>query len=555
MYNDLYIGFNEFKSFQTIKKAFENGLIDPEIFEKAQRTYINNAENKRLKRVGLPYGSKKQDEPDKTKDKKPDTIESYAKKASDEALQAALKESKDEKVKEAAQKELDSRKTKENPTNKEQENKEAITKDVSNKETDFKKWFGDSKVVSETGKPLKVYHGTNSEFNEFEPKSDNRGIPETVYFSDSKKTAKQYGRNIVESFLKIENPLEIDMEGESFHTDKGYYKYTDAIKEADAEGYDGVIAKNMIDTKEPGQKGTPTTVYVVFKSDQIKKAKEIDKMRPSLENTGGDTKKETDTTGKDSVSNSVSEKDIKKRIEDLSDKYKNIISELQKPETFLDENKLNDLSKQQLEIARFIGRTNKFKDSDLDKGIEDVSKLLGLKDEKQIKDFFGDGDVLGIKVEDQNIQALTEDAYIDRWFDKKTKTVEMNEFILNPDLDKSKGTGSNIFNNQVQSFKKLGFLKLKTSAAKGELYNGYYTWARLGYTTSEVLLYNIINNRSDDKEIKSVNSLPELMSFQKGRDFWRKNGTAFDGEFDLSDDSQSMFILNTYMKENGKGKQ
>lgn len=31
----------------------------------------------------------------------------------------------------------------------------------------FKKWFGDSKVVDEDGKPLVVYHGTNSDINEF----------------------------------------------------------------------------------------------------------------------------------------------------------------------------------------------------------------------------------------------------------------------------------------------------------------------------------------------------------------------------------------------------
>jgi hypothetical protein len=35
----------------------------------------------------------------------------------------------------------------------------------------FKKWFGDSKVVDEDGKPLVVYHGTLRDFAEFSPKA------------------------------------------------------------------------------------------------------------------------------------------------------------------------------------------------------------------------------------------------------------------------------------------------------------------------------------------------------------------------------------------------
>jgi len=32
----------------------------------------------------------------------------------------------------------------------------------------FKRWFGDSKVVDENGKPLVVYHGTNRDFDAFD---------------------------------------------------------------------------------------------------------------------------------------------------------------------------------------------------------------------------------------------------------------------------------------------------------------------------------------------------------------------------------------------------
>jgi hypothetical protein len=35
----------------------------------------------------------------------------------------------------------------------------------------FKKWFGQSRVVDGEGKPLRVYHGTGSVFDEFKPLS------------------------------------------------------------------------------------------------------------------------------------------------------------------------------------------------------------------------------------------------------------------------------------------------------------------------------------------------------------------------------------------------
>jgi hypothetical protein len=38
------------------------------------------------------------------------------------------------------------------------------------------------------------------------------------------------------------------------------------------------------------------------------------------------------------------------------------------------------------------------------------------------------------------------------------------------------------------------------------------------------------------------------MSFQKGRDYWKKNGFKFYGKFDLDDNSESMMILKKYME-------
>jgi len=60
--------------------------------------------------------------------------------------------------------------------------------------------------------------------------------------------------------------------------------------------------------------------------------------------------------------------------------------------------------------------------------------------------------------------------------------------------------------------------------------------------------------KSDDPELKSVKSLSELMSFQKGRDWWKANGFPFNGIFDLADGSKSMLTLEQYNKDKKEGK-
>lgn len=251
---------------------------------------------------------------------------------------------------------------------------------------------------------------------------------------------------------------------------------------------------------------------------------------------------------------------IKDKIEELSDKYKSAAQEAMNDD-FTDSKKTSELDKKQKEYSRYLWRTKEFTDKgepiDKEAEIKNACELLGLKDEKEIKEFFGDGDVLGITVEDEFITIMTEDCYCQRGFDKENGVVEMLEFILNPDLEKGLGKGTEIFSNQINSFKKLGYKKVITDAAKSDIYNGYYTWARLGYNFkdgNEKESFIDIIEGSGDKDIKNIESLSELMTTPKGREFWKENGFRFKAEFDLSESSQSMFILNEYMKEKKNGK-
>jgi hypothetical protein len=78
---------------------------------------------------------------------------------------------------------------------------------------EFKAWFGDSKVVDEQGKPLVVYHGTNSEFDTFDKRKIKRGTG--FWFSSNKETSQDYGYT-KEFYLNIKNPIDVNKNRKDF---------------------------------------------------------------------------------------------------------------------------------------------------------------------------------------------------------------------------------------------------------------------------------------------------------------------------------------------------
>lgn len=192
----------------------------------------------------------------------------------------------------------------------------------------FKEWFGDwennpensSKVINENGEPLVVYHGSPAknirEFKISKRKNiDNRG----VFFTQTKKFAKLYGRNIYEVFLNIKNPLSVDykklgwtqlniktvsnvtgltieelestikpiedwslmdyiiniIKTPNISNDKKTYSVNQLMQIVTKHGYDGLMAYNTLDAaKNPlyGIFSQITDQYVVINPNQIKSA-------------------------------------------------------------------------------------------------------------------------------------------------------------------------------------------------------------------------------------------------------------------------------------------
>lgn len=204
------------KSFSIISEAFLLNKIDLDTFEKAQRAYMNNAENRRLKRVGKPYGSSGQEEPNKdtkegktepSKDnKEPEkSLEEHAKEASEADLQRTVKEGKDAELRQVAHEELD-RRTKEEHV---QEEKTGQVAGQDKKEPDEDK---NSKFKVEE-KDSKLY--VKNDIGEIQADIEKDGIHVFSSAINQENRGKGYGKKMYEALIEEANKRGVDLH--SYH--------------------------------------------------------------------------------------------------------------------------------------------------------------------------------------------------------------------------------------------------------------------------------------------------------------------------------------------------
>lgn len=77
----------------------------------------------------------------------------------------------------------------------------------------FKKWFKDSKVVDENGRPLVVYHGTASpiDFDAFKLPGNRGKGGNAIFFATDPNTASYFARNVgrvIPAYVRMENPFD-----------------------------------------------------------------------------------------------------------------------------------------------------------------------------------------------------------------------------------------------------------------------------------------------------------------------------------------------------------
>ena len=163
--------------------------------------------------------------------------------------------------------------------------------------SEFKSWFQGSKIVDKAGNPLRVFHGTPHEFENFDISAGNNkrytGASENmIFFTSCPETASGYsvkrenmfgdkdytGSNVRPCYLKMVKPMKVNAKG----VDWGYIPYMDpdrhrimefAIPElaeiARAKGCDGLVVTNVVDVRKGGGKAT---TFAVFSTSQIMSA-------------------------------------------------------------------------------------------------------------------------------------------------------------------------------------------------------------------------------------------------------------------------------------------
>jgi hypothetical protein len=159
---------------------------------------------------------------------------------------------------------------------------------------------------------------------------------------------------------------------------------------------------------------------------------------------------------------------------------------------------------------------------------------------------FSNSGIVKVKIEGDGLT-------MERKFNTAEKSVDNFYFEIEKGSRYARASLS-IFSKQVQRMAASGFRRItvKAEGSMGDQYNGYYTWARYGYTpvnntTHEAL--RGINSQLSAKGLSTYNSITEMMGTSSGRRLWMQYGSTWSGVFDLKPGSDSRKRLSAYYKE------
>ena len=160
----------------------------------------------------------------------------------------------------------------------------------------FKKWFKSSKVVDESGKPLRVYHGTTGDFDAFDASKHGEkdhgwyGVghyltadPETAsayaVYNEMKDGSPTPGANVMPAYVSLQNPYIWPKDRKPAQTREEAAQLTKELRDA---GYDGVVVPNEYQAPEYAD----FHEVVAFRPEQIKSATgnngQFDPANPSI---------------------------------------------------------------------------------------------------------------------------------------------------------------------------------------------------------------------------------------------------------------------------------
>jgi hypothetical protein len=126
--------------------------------------------------------------------------------------------------------------------------------------SEFKNWFGESKVVDENGEPMVVYHGTQANISTF-------GVGIHVGTKEQAQMRVLDGMDREGTYDQPENYMPLFVNGKNLkRVDDQGYDWSSVTAQAKEEGYDGIVYANQVEShgKVKGDS------YLLFEPSQVK---------------------------------------------------------------------------------------------------------------------------------------------------------------------------------------------------------------------------------------------------------------------------------------------
>ena len=182
----------------------------------------------------------------------------------------------------------------------------------------------------------------------------------------------------------------------------------------------------------------------------------------------------------------------------------------------------------------------------------DLASMAGVPGEAEVTITSTDGD-LAIRAEHPKFKTLVRGIEAD----KEGITLH-NSHIIIKDEYRKQGLGLEVFMRQVEYASRFGIKSLITDA-DGNYHtsqskngkSGYIYWARLGFDgpIPERCQKLLLSSKLPAKA-KSFTSIQQLMTYSADtRNWWVKNGSSWNAEFDMRPESISMNALRNYLHE------
>lgn len=156
--------------------------------------------------------------------------------------------------------------------------KRSPARDITNT-PEFKRWFGDSKVVDESGAPLEVYHATGAKFNAFDPGKTGSNYPSYAkrgfFFYRSQQSATErayeFGSNarLKRVYLSLQNPLVVTARSKGSAEEWFDRNNQTLYSRAEKAGSDGIIVKVNPDSNDYAAQ----EIFIAFEPTQIKSSR------------------------------------------------------------------------------------------------------------------------------------------------------------------------------------------------------------------------------------------------------------------------------------------